>query len=178
MRGPPARGEAVDGARLPRGRDGRRTVHLPSGGAVLRRAEPAPRRTAGGAARDRRHPEAAPLSSPGGPLAPGLAVCLAVDGRWQIHAERLSRLAAGPTPEAGTLVACRSDLGGVAHRFLPGDQPWRELSVAVLGGTFTGAPPPPSTPWAAPRSRSSAPTDAWPSPVGPPPVPRSSDRGR
>ncbi|PWJ05922.1 hypothetical protein DKG34_19395 [Streptomyces sp. NWU49] len=64
-----------------------------------------------------------------------------MDGHWQIHAERLSRLAAGLiTPEAGTLVACRSDLGGVAHRFLPGDQPWRELSVAVLGGTFTGAP--------------------------------------
>ncbi|MFF9219782.1 hypothetical protein [Streptomyces viridosporus] len=28
----------------------------------------------------------------------------------------------------------------MTHRFLPGDQPWRELSVAALGGTFTGAP--------------------------------------
>lgn len=69
-------------------------------------------------------------------------------GRWARPASPIGgrggfgavALAAGPTPEAGTLVACRSDLGGVAHRFLPGDQPWRELSVAALGGTFTGAP--------------------------------------
>ncbi|MEV5440230.1 PIG-L family deacetylase [Streptomyces sp. NPDC052682] len=49
-------------------------------------------------------------------------------------------LAAGPSPEAGTLVACRSDLGGIAYRFLPGDQPWGELPTAPLGGTVTGAP--------------------------------------
>ncbi|MEU9402687.1 PIG-L family deacetylase [Streptomyces sp. SID4985] len=49
-------------------------------------------------------------------------------------------LAAGPSEQTGTLVACRSDLGGVAHRFLPGDQPWRELSTEALGGAFVGAP--------------------------------------
>ncbi|GGQ02845.1 hypothetical protein GCM10010266_27820 [Streptomyces griseomycini] len=69
-------------------------------------------------------------------------------GRWAQPASSIGGrggfgavgLAAGPTPESGTLVACRSDLGGVAYRFLPGDQPWRELSVAPLGGTFAGAP--------------------------------------
>ncbi|MEU9289205.1 PIG-L family deacetylase [Streptomyces sp. NPDC048275] len=48
--------------------------------------------------------------------------------------------AAGPTPQSGTLVATRGDLGGVAYRFLPGDQPWQELPTTVLGGTTVGAP--------------------------------------
>ncbi|MET7288379.1 PIG-L family deacetylase [Streptomyces sp. NPDC005573] len=69
-------------------------------------------------------------------------------GRWAEPAEPLGgrggygavALAAGPSPEAGTLLACRSDSGGVAHRFLPGDGTWRELSAEPLGGTFAGAP--------------------------------------
>ncbi|MCT9006021.1 PIG-L family deacetylase [Streptomyces rhizosphaerihabitans] len=71
-------------------------------------------------------------------------------GRWAQPAESVGgrggygavALAAGPSPEAGTLVACRSNLGAVAYRFLPGDpdQPWQELPTTSLGGTFTGAP--------------------------------------
>ncbi|MER7742334.1 PIG-L family deacetylase [Streptomyces sp. NPDC096538] len=69
-------------------------------------------------------------------------------GRWAQPAASISgrggygavALAAGPDARTGTLVACRSDLGGVAYRFLPGDRRWRELPVTALGGTFTGAP--------------------------------------
>ncbi|MFJ5302349.1 PIG-L family deacetylase [Streptomyces sp. NPDC088350] len=49
-------------------------------------------------------------------------------------------LAASPAPETGTLLVTRGDLGGVACRFLPGDEPWRELPTTALGGVITGAP--------------------------------------
>lgn len=69
-------------------------------------------------------------------------------GRWAQPAASIGgrggfgavALAAGPTPEAGTLVACRSDLGGVAYRFLPSGESWGELPTAPLGGSITGAP--------------------------------------
>lgn len=48
--------------------------------------------------------------------------------------------AAGPATEVGTLLATRSDLGGVAYRFLPGDGPWLELPGTPLGGAIAHAP--------------------------------------
>ncbi|MEU6658440.1 PIG-L family deacetylase [Streptomyces sp. NPDC046821] len=69
-------------------------------------------------------------------------------GRWAQPAMSLSgrggfgpvACAAGPAPEAGTLLATRSDLGGVAYRFVPGDGPWHELPMTALGGTVAHAP--------------------------------------
>ncbi|MFJ8198636.1 PIG-L family deacetylase [Streptomyces sp. NPDC096152] len=48
--------------------------------------------------------------------------------------------APGDDPETGTLVATRSDLGGIAYRFLPGDHPWQELPTDDLGGLSAHAP--------------------------------------
>lgn len=69
-------------------------------------------------------------------------------GRWARPAASIGgrggfgavALAASPAPAAGTLVVTRGDLGGVAHRFLPGDGTWRELPTTELGGTIAGAP--------------------------------------
>ncbi|MEV7393126.1 PIG-L family deacetylase [Streptomyces sp. NPDC091215] len=49
-------------------------------------------------------------------------------------------LAASPSPETGTLAVSRADLGGVAYRFLPGKDGWRELPTTELGGTIAGTP--------------------------------------
>jgi LmbE family N-acetylglucosaminyl deacetylase len=69
-------------------------------------------------------------------------------GRWDKPAGRIGSpggfgaiaLAASPSPETGMLIATRGDLGGVAYRFLPGDQPWREVPTTQLGGAVIGAP--------------------------------------
>ncbi|MEU6367887.1 PIG-L family deacetylase [Streptomyces sp. NPDC046931] len=69
-------------------------------------------------------------------------------GRWAQPAASIGgrggfgaiALAAGPSPETGTLVVARGDLGGVAYRFLPGDESWRELPTTALGGTIAHAP--------------------------------------
>ncbi|SDK28923.1 PIG-L family deacetylase [Streptomyces indicus] len=69
-------------------------------------------------------------------------------GRWAKPAASISgrggygAVAAATYAVAGgpTLLATRSDLGGVAYRMLPGDDPWRELSAQPLGGTFAHAP--------------------------------------
>ncbi|MFF7186554.1 PIG-L family deacetylase [Streptomyces sp. NPDC008222] len=69
-------------------------------------------------------------------------------GRWAQPAASIGgrggfgaiALAAGPSPETGTLVVTRGDLGGVAYRFLPGEETWRELPTTVLGGTIAHAP--------------------------------------
>ncbi|RPE39603.1 GlcNAc-PI de-N-acetylase [Streptomyces sp. Ag109_O5-1] len=69
-------------------------------------------------------------------------------GRWAQPAASIGgpggfgaiALAASPSPETGTLAVSRADLGGVAYRFLPGKQGWRELPTTALGGTIAGAP--------------------------------------